>query len=367
MKKILLGTTAVIALGTMTTQAFAAEKIKLGLGGFMRQYVSVVNNDEVASTSSGAARDKSFGQGTNTEVYFSGSTVLDNGIKVAAKIEMEADGDVNKNVDRSYLTISSDAMGSLTVGNAPHFGDGNLVRVPNAGNFDWGDTDSYASTAVSATASSTGFATVAPDISAAGGDSVKLSYASPSFSGVTVGFSYAAEEDGDLSNAKTVAGSAEDGATVGIAYSGELGGAAVSADLTRMRFGGDNADITHVGLNVGMAGFTVGGGYSDFNDTAAGSSARDGEAWELGVAYETGPYTVSAAYMVAKEKATTATAGDDKDTKWNIAATYSLGGGVALSANYFNSKADPEGNGTTIATGKSTQVSGLIAGIEVGF
>ena len=367
MKKILLGTTAVIALGTMSSEAFAADKIKLELGGFMRHYVGLTNSDEVASTDSAAARDKDISQFSNTEIYFTGNTTLDNGIKVAARIEMEADGDQNKNVDRSWLAVSSDAMGSLSIGNHPHFGNDNLVRVPNAGNFDWGDTDSWAGTATVATTSSVVFAPASLDISDGGGDSAKLKYVSPNFSGVTVGMSYSAAEDGDASNARRVTGDLHDGYTFGAAWSGDLGGAAVSADVTRMNFGANNQDITHVGLNVGMAGFTVGGGYSDFNDTATGSSAADGQAWELGVSYATGPYSVSAGYMAAEDKNTVATAGDDKDTKWNIAATYDMGAGVALSANYFHSKADPEGTGTTIATGKSTSVSGLIAGIEVGF
>ncbi|HEY9078575.1 porin [Magnetovibrio sp.] len=367
MKKILLGTTAVIALGAMSSEAFAADKIKLELGGFMRHYVGLTNSDEVASTRSDTSRDKDISQWSNTEIYFTGNTTLDNGIKVAARVEMEADGAVSKNVDRSWLTISSDAMGALSIGHHPHFGDDNMVRVPNAGNFDWGDTDPWAGVATSATAPTAAFATVAPDISDAGGDSAKLKYTSPNFSGITVGFSYSAAEAADASNARRVQGNtAQDGSTLGIAYSGDLGGAAVSADLTRMNFGANDQDVTHFGLNVGMAGFTVGGGYSDFNDTRTGSNLADGDAWELGVSYATGPYSVSAGYMSAKDKGTAA-AGSDKDTKWNIAATYDMGAGVALAANYFHAKADPEGTGTTIATGKSTSISGLIAGIEVGF
>jgi len=365
MKKILLGTTAVIALGTMSSEAFAAEKIKLELGGFMRHYVGLTNSDEVASTDSAAARDKDISQWSNTEIYFTGNTTLDNGIKVAARVEMEADGAATTNVDRSWLTISSDAMGALSIGHHPHFGDDNMVRVPNAGNFDWGDTDSWAGTATAAATSSAVFAPVSVDISDAGGDSAKLKYISPNFSGVTVGMSYSAAEAGNASNARRVLGTAEDGYTFGAAWSGDLGGAAVSADVTRMNFGANNQDVTHVGLNVGMAGFTVGGGYSDFNDTAANSSVADGNAWELGVSYATGPYSVSAGYMRAEDKNTVATPGDDKDTKWNIAATYDMGAGVALAANYFHSKADPEGTGTVANSART--VSGLIAGIEVGF
>ncbi|OEJ64116.1 porin [Magnetovibrio blakemorei] len=372
MKKILLGTTAVIALSAMTSEAFAADKIKLSVGGFMKEYLGITNSDEVAPTGA-FARDKDISQYTDTEIHFTGSTTLDSGIKVAATIEVEADQDggtaERRNVDRSYLTISSDAVGNLVVGSAPHFADSNLVRVPNAsGNFDWTDTDSWAGIATSATAATAAFTTTAPDISGVGGDSAKLSYTSPTFSGITVGASYTAAETADASDARRVSGALHDGYTYGIRYSGDLGGAVIAADVTHMNFGDTNQSINHVGLNVGMAGFTVGGGYSDFDDTqsAAGKVANgsnDGNAWELGVGYVTGPYSVSAGYMVAKDDGTVAVAGSDKDTKWKIAGTYDMGAGVALTANYFQNKRDGEG---TAATTNST-ISGVIAGIEVNF
>ena len=369
MKKILLGTTAVIALSAMTSEAFAADKIKLSVGGFMKEYLGITNSDEVASTTSGAARDKDISQFTDTEIHFTGFTTLDSGIKVAATIEVEADQDETQNVDRSYLTISSDAVGSLAIGTTPHFADSNLTRVPNAsGNFDWGDTDSWAGIATSATASTGAFTTTAPDITAVGGDSSKLSYTSPTYSGFTVGASYTAAENANASNARRVAGTQSDGYTYGAKWAGDLGGAAVAADLTHMNFGDTNQSINHIGLNVGLAGFTVGGGYSDFDDTqdAAGKVANgssDGNAWELGIGYVTGPYSVSAGYMAAKDDGTIAVAGDDKDTKWKIAGTYDMGAGVALTANYFHNKRDAEG---AAATTDST-ISGVIAGIEVNF
>ncbi|WP_069959464.1 porin [Magnetovibrio blakemorei] len=376
MKKILLGTTAVIALGSMTTEAFAADKIQLSVGGFMKEYLGITNSDEEATTN-GSARDKDISQYTDTEIHFKGSTTLDSGIKVAATIEVEADQDGGtadrRNVDRSFLTISSDAVGSLVIGSAPHFGEGNLVRVPNAsGNFDWDDLDDWGGIARSATGATGAFANASATImgNQIGGDSAKLSYTSPTFSGVSVGASYTAAEAANASDARRVAGTQNDGYTYGIHYSGDLGGAAVNADVTRANHGTNNTEITHAGLTVGMAGFTVGGGYSDVNDTqsVAGrtlNGSQDGNTWELGVSYATGPYTVSAAYMKAEQVQSIATAGDDKDTAWKIAATYDMGAGVALTANYFNLKADPEGN--TALTQTSRTINGVIAGIEVGF
>jgi outer membrane protein OmpU len=369
MKKILLGTTAVIALGTLSTEAFAAEKIKLELGGFARQYVGLTDSDEVASTTSGAARDKDISQFSNTEIYFTGSTVLDNGIKVAARIEMEADGGATDNVDRNYLAISSDGMGTLTLGQTSPFGEDNMVRAPMAGNFDWTDLNPWVGVATSATASTGAFNFAAGDITDMGDDSIKVKYASPSFSGFSVGGSYGwGEGAGETHNARRVTGDLNEGYTVGIAYSGEMSGVAISADVTRAGLQGTNTttpssfEQTHVGLNVGMSGFTVGGGWTDYNDTTTNNNL-DGNGWELGVGYETGPYSLSAAYMNVDNKGTAAVTSDNEDTAWQVVATYDLGAGVALSATYFNIEADGEGTAATT----DREGSGLIAGIEVGF
>lgn len=371
MKKILLGTTAIIALSTFSAEAFAAEKIKLGLGGFMRHYVGISNHDEVAVTAlAGTTRALKLQQNSNTEVYFRGSTTLDNGLSVSVDIQRESDKSTAGRNDVSALTVSSDTMGALTIGSAGHAGDDMIVRVPNAGNFDWGDTDTYGAIATTTGANSAAFAMAsASDITDMGGKDGKLKYISPSFSGVTVYASYSAGEGSGASNLTSGSvnrNTAIDGSTFGVAYSGEVGGAAVSADVTQFRSNGVK-NTNHFGLNVGMAGVTIGGGYSAMNDDSGVQSATvaslDGKAWELGVAFETGPYTMSAGYMKAESKGTT-TAGNHEDTKWNLAATYDMGAGVALTADYFRSKSDAEG--TAVAATDGT-VSGVIAGIEVGF
>jgi len=376
MKKILLATTAVVALTTISAEAFAADKIKLSLGGFMRQYVALTNHDEVAATANTSTlRGVDLALDANSEIYFRGSTKLDNGLSVAVDFQMESSnrqsGTANRNFDVASLEISSDAIGAITVGSTTHAADDFLTRASlPIGTYDWGDTDGLALTGVAAGTSSSAFASAAGDITDTGSKGLKLKYVSPNFSGVNVFASYTAnDQDADVTGASS---NAADASSYGIAFGGEVGGASVAADATHMDFGG-NTETNHFGLSVGMAGFTVGGGYSDFNENRSSvilgttGASTEGSAWELGVGYETGPYSVAAAYMTAKNTGTTATAGDNKDTKWQVGATYDLGAGVALSGMYWSSKADTEGSGTTIATGLSTKVSGVIAGIEVGF
>ncbi|MCW8917086.1 MAG: porin, partial [Magnetovibrio sp.] len=301
----------------------------------------------------------------NSEVFFSGSTTLDNGLKVAAKVELEANqGAASDSIDRSFLTISSDEMGALSMGAMPHAADDMDVRAPNAGNLDWRDTDNFAGSATAATAATAAYTNSSNSIYQWGNnDGIKLKYASPNFSGVTVGGSWGGKSSGnETEDNRLTLTSAEDSWTVGAKYSGDFDGVGVKASLVHGSGAVTNVEQTQVGLSVSTAGFTIGGGYSDFDDTRDNPTAsNDGEGWELGVGYETGPYSVSAAYMTSSNKDTTATAGDNEDTKWNVVATYDMGAGVALSATYFKSEADQEG--TTAAV----DVNGLIAGIEVGF
>ncbi|PHS78952.1 MAG: hypothetical protein COB59_04255 [Rhodospirillaceae bacterium] len=374
MKKILLATTAVVALTTVSAEAFAAEKIKLSLGGFMRQYVALTNHDEVAATAdTSTLRGVNLGLQSNSEVYFRGSTKLDNGLSVAVDIQLESStrvgqGATARKFDVVSMEVSSDAIGAVTLGSTTHAADDFLTRAPlPVGSYDWGDTDGLALTASAAGTSSAAYGSAAGDITDTGSKGLKLKYVSPNFSGVNVYASYTAnDQDGQITGASS---NAADAYTYGIAFGGEVGGASVAADVTHMNFGG-NTENNHVGLSVGMAGFTVAGGYTDFNEQrstalvlASTDGSQDGSAWELGVGYETGPYSIAAAYMTAKRNNTAALTADNKDKKWQIGATYDLGAGVALSGVYWNSKATTESAITT----DDFEVSGFIAGIEVGF
>lgn len=374
MKKILLSTTAVIALGAISTEAFAADKIQLGLGGFMRHYVGVINDDEASNAGTdNSNRAVSFSQDSNTEVFFTGATTLDNGLTVEATIELKADGEEGGNsTDDSFLTISSDAMGALSLGVTAHGADDFKLDAPNAGNFAYGDAIEWAQMA--ATTGDNEAFTFSAMQDWFGDNSNKLKYVSPTFNGVAAFASYTTSEGQGLSDADSLdRNTSNDGSTYGLTYNNDFDGVTVGADLIQANLNGD-AKSTHVGLNVTMSGFTVGGSYvtrnDDDGDTTSANQDSDGKTWDLGVAYATGPYSVSASYSHATNDGETDVTGENEDTVWRVATTYDMGAGVALSATYFNAERDGENTvaaPTTYATGKSAKVSGIIAGIEVGF
>ena len=368
MKKILLGTTAIIALSTFSAEAFAAEKIKLELGGFMRHYVALTNHDEVAVTAlSAQTRGLDLGMHANSEVYFRGATTLDNGLAVSVDIQREADKSTATRNDVSSLTISSNAMGALTIGSTASAADDFYVRVPQASGLDWADAYEYGSVA-GVTGSAQAFAAQSTaDITNTGGKDGKLKYVSPSFSGLSVLASYTPAAGGN-SNLKGGTTASNDEAAYGAKFDGEVSGVALSADIGQLRQNGTQR-TTHFGLNAGMAGFTIGGGYAKMKDdvtanTGSGDKVNTGKTYEIGVAYETGPYTVSAGYMHSKSNGTLATVGSNVDKHWALAGAYDMGAGVKLIADYWHSKSENEAVAVNVADGT---VSGLIAGIEVGF
>lgn len=367
MKKILLGTTAIIALSTISAEAFAAEKIKLELGGFMRHYVALTNHDEVAVTAlSAETRALDLGMKANSEVYFRGATTLDNGLSVSVDIQREADKGNNGN-DVSSLTISSDAMGALTIGSTAAAADDFIIRVPQATGLDWSDGYGYGSVA-GVTGDTQTFANQSTvDIEEAGGKDGKLKYISPSFGGLSVMASYTPAKGGnsDLSEGTNAS---NDEAAFGALFEGEVGGASVAVDAGQLRING-TSKINHFGASVGMAGFTLGGGYRTqkddvTSDNAARDNANNGKAYEIGIGYETGPYTVSAGYMRTESDGTIATVGSNVDKHWALAAAYDMGAGVVLVADYWHAKSENEAAAIVAADGT---VSGIVAGIEVGF
>ncbi|TXH39283.1 MAG: porin [Rhodospirillaceae bacterium] len=112
MKKVLLGSTTLLAAGLLASPAFAADGIKLNLGGFFRTAV-LVNIDDHGNGDLGDNRynDGVFSDG---EIYFMGKTKLDNGITVGARVELEAE-QANDQIDAAYAFFQG-GFGEFRIG-----------------------------------------------------------------------------------------------------------------------------------------------------------------------------------------------------------------------------------------------------------
>ncbi len=99
MNKILMGTTALVAAGILAGSAAAADKVKLGVGGYFHAQLIFASQDDGTGVdlTSGTVDDEP-GANRRThkvaregEIHFSGSTTLDSGIQVGAQVQLEAE------------------------------------------------------------------------------------------------------------------------------------------------------------------------------------------------------------------------------------------------------------------------------------
>ena len=111
MKKILLGSTAIVAAGMIASapSAIAAEKMKLSVGGYMEQWVGFTSQDD------GVAQDYSgFSTVSDGEIHFKGKTKLDNGISIGVNVQLEAQQGGDQ-IDEQYMTVSG-GFGQIIIG-----------------------------------------------------------------------------------------------------------------------------------------------------------------------------------------------------------------------------------------------------------
>lgn len=384
MKKVLLASTALAAAGMMMSAAPAAasEKITLGLGGFSKWWV--VGQWQQDSYQNASAQDfNSVDIKGDNEIYFGGSTTLDNGMKVGIQVEFEAGGHTDQTsdpVDESYVWIET-GFGKMIVGSENNGTYLLHVMAPDAAG-NWGEAGMM--TGGFAIARPALVRGITPNQNAnnnnttaiiTDGDADKITYVSPTFAGLTLAASYApngVEDDRGLTSLGTV-GRIGEVYGAGALYANTFAGAGfklsagwATYDMATSGGTGQDTDIDEysAGVNVTYAGFTLGGSYRQVvaGDGIATSPALnvdfDGEAWDAGVQYATGPYAVSLSYFRSKVGGTVTTAGDDEIQLWQASGKYNLGAGVDVLASLGWAKFDDEttsssnnNEGWTVMTG----------------
>ena len=114
MKKVLLGSTALVAAGLIAGHAEAADGVKLSLGGYYRGVAGVMFDDfdGAAAGLEDDLRDYVFKQ--DVEVHFKGETTLDNGLTVGAVVQLEGQTSGDQ-IDEVYAYFSG-GWGELRFG-----------------------------------------------------------------------------------------------------------------------------------------------------------------------------------------------------------------------------------------------------------
>ncbi len=363
-KHKLLASTALIGAGLASGPAIAADGIKLGIGGFFNAaYMAVTDDDSEGELGNEHNTDGFF---NSAEIHFDGSTVLDNGLTVGARIELEGETEEDQ-IDEAWIFFSG-GFGEVRIGSIDDALSYSCILPPgDTGNFSAFSPDQWgANTLISNPAC------VGVDESD-GGDAQKILYFSPVFGGFQLALSYT--PNGGDQNHTDVAGP-----HVGMPFNNDDESRHnVSVYLT-YTYEGDGWDVTwggggswegHVeqvpgpdrkeqdfyqtGLNFTFGEFAIGGVFEYYND-ALDRSGNEGDAGDpvaldawvagIGVAYALDAGVIGAQYshLDANNDAGSAISDFTQDRAM-ITGAYALGPGVELDAEiaYTWADTDPEG------------------------
>lgn len=346
MKKTLLGTTALAVVGILASSpAGAEERIKLGLGGFMTNWFSAGSHDSDQGTDFGAT-----GLFSEGEIIFEGETTLDNGISFGAQVQLESFGASPRGGDRDVIdedfVYIEGSFGRINIGSensaaylmhykAPVVGvplvSGRLAQfVPPDG-----------------ARSGNGFRT--PRLSTNldfGNDENIITYFTPRLSGFQLGASYAPAVVGSGDGANLPVQADKDtefhnGISFGVNFVESFDGlgVAVSAGYRRAEAPdtpgeggnrpGKDTDLQQIsfGTSIGYAGVTLGGSYAWENS----GRATDGEAFDVGIKYATGPWAFGLTYFNGEVFGSEAS-GEDEVRAFEAGTSYALGPGITATA-----------------------------------
>jgi len=366
MKKLLVASTALVAVAAVSS-AHAADPIKISVGGYMNQYVGYASQDEDGQQNFAEVKVES-----ETELYFRGSTTLDNGLTVGVNIDRYSDRD-DTGGDDVFLQISGDNLGKIRIGQTKGAAYALSHTAPGTGpigNND-GDVGDWINDPGSVTHDQTHTASE-------GNDGQKIVYWTPNLGGFTGGLSYGLDANNtaiegvvDVGGTNTAADTAVD---LGVAYNGDMGGVSLGVDATYQRnFNGGTTGTAvqdykayRFGAEVGFAGFTVGASYIN-RDNVASVKNVDAMGWDLGVMYATGPYAVSLSYMYQEEDDSAAVnAQEDTAERWVLGASYDLGAGVSLVGSVFAAEFD-DASVTAARSTNDNEGFGVVTGLQVSF
>lgn len=373
MRKILLGTTAVVGAALLgnVAQAQTAPTVRVGgyfefTGGYVddsadRNAVTVAAGANPART---VNRDK-IDFKTDAEIVVIVGGKAANGLSYGAQVELQIDNFMPQasttagtgvDTDEAWGFISSPTLGTLQFGDQDSAASQMAVSLPGAVaqlgmSAQW---DEFVALAAD------GNRYLVADIND-GNDSTKIIYMSPQFFGFDFGVSFAPNRrEGE--EYRTVTSGLTAGTQVlqrdpndslrnelsgAIRYRGSFGNIGVTAGLAAHRAdaAANNNNLQDVseyqaGLQVTGFGLTVGGmyrwgKYGGVSTTALASGRANSTTYGLGATYVTGAIAVGAFYAKAERDNGGALA-DRTQTVWGLGASYTLAPGMDLFANYTN-------------------------------
>ena len=378
MRKILLGTTALVSAAVMASSAFADGHVKLS--AFQRVYFHNVDESFTNITPAPSQEQDLFLDtgGSNSELHWT-FTQEDANLTYGARFDTRLAG---PGTDEVYLFFSGD-WGLI------HFGQDDDVTtnmVPGGENVlsGRGGYDGAHNNHTSTVAGLEGvnlLALDAPDPIGGGGDGTKIAYYSNVNNGFQVGLSYEPGSDSTTGSSSSVrSNSYSDVFGIAVTYAGSAEGMDFSIGAGHL--GGDNDSNGHedlqfsqIGATLSSSGISLGLGYGTNNDSGLSSSGAahntDGDAgeyWNIGLAYNHGNGSVSIGYHsgevdIGRVSATDTNSYSIESDVQSIGADYSIAPGLTA----FGEVNIIDSDGTTAGGSISQKVTAVILGTKASF
>jgi len=377
MKKILLGTTGLVAVALLATAA-SADTPKVTLGGFSDFQAGYTSDDNDANT-----RAMDFRNDNEITVKVDGKT--DGGLAYGAQIDLEADttndadnqtgsaADNSGNAARTFTYLSGNwgrvEMGDVNSAAGNMRVDASTLAAATGGiNGAWtyfvnGGIDAQGYVTTSKLVSEHGRTTALGDELTY--NDTKLSYYTPKFSGFQGGVSYTPSSENrgqDVDRADATNGDIENIWAFALGYEGTFSSVKLAAAATYEMGDAETATTEdtkawNLGALVGYQGFSVAASYGDWSDSD-NTAGLDSDYWTLGAGYTAGPIGVSATYIDSTRD--NSATNENEFSNIVLGAEYKLAAGLTPYAEvsfYDFDDADGVGSnsGTTVILG--TQVA----------
>lgn len=299
MRKILLGTTALLAAVALAPVAHA--EMEVVMGGYVTTQAGFWDND-IAGSADHDFRSKS-------EIRITAKGTADNGLEYGARVDLLTSTDVTQNARRTGI-YASGAYGRVEFGDLDGASNNLSVMAPTVGVGQINGSYVNFINSTSRPAGSivdTGGGMIRPIDS---DQATKVTYYTPRISGFQAGVSYIPEVDdsssGEQVQFSNTSGNQHEMFELGLNYRNEYSNgirvrAGATFDTADAKTGSGREDVNAwgLGLRVGYQGFEVGGAYVDNGDSnnTAGVANDQETAWHVGGRYEQGPWGVAVSYI----------------------------------------------------------------------
>ena len=344
MKKLLLGSTALVVGGLMAAPAMAADPIKVGVGGYYTFYAMAGSIDSTYAFNGSFTSYKGFAFTQEGEIHFIGQTKLDNGTSVGLTVGLEAwnpsSTTANAQIDEAFLFAFGD-WGRVELGSRDAATYRMYYGTPSA-LIGWGAIQHNHNWAnASMMANNKGYArTMATTITPTWQDVNRINYFTPRFQGLQIGVGYAPKLNAAATGGNAATGAPNLAGSCGYNNATNIGNCPTAdyawqdlfdvganylnkfGDFTVALYGAfayasfvpgfsplgasanmvTGANLTAwkqwvAGAQFGFAGFTVGGAIG-YDNNGLGSNYftnvdNDTRFYTAGIMYETGPWQMS--------------------------------------------------------------------------